>query len=157
MKCRFLDVAFPIITHLGGATFTLLSLLFLMMFFSELRLVAAQSLLSLSLSHVIAHIIKKAYCRPRPYNVLSAVNLCAHPLKDYSFPSGHTTAAFAIAVMFSMYFSFLAPALIFMAFLVGLSRMYLGLHYPTDCIIGAFLGSFTSGIVVYVSKVLFLQ
>ncbi|MRG87421.1 phosphatase PAP2 family protein [Salinibacillus xinjiangensis] len=151
LKCKLFDLILPRITHLGGATCTISFLLFIIMLSqSMLRLIAIKSLLSLALSHLIVHIIKKIYCRERPYVKLPDIQLGTHPLKDYSFPSGHTTAVFSIAIVFNLYSSPLSIILLPVAFLVGFSRMYLGLHYPTDCIIGAILGTISSIMVYYI-------
>lgn len=150
-KCRLLDFILPKITHLGGATFTL-SFLFLLLIFNpyQTRLWSIDALLSLTLSHLVVHLIKKKYCRKRPYLKLPNINIWSNPLKDYSFPSGHTTAAFSIAIVFILS----APTLIFillpLATIIGLSRIYLGLHYPTDVFIGALLGTISSLLAVYV-------
>ncbi|WP_096187095.1 phosphatase PAP2 family protein [Evansella halocellulosilytica] len=156
MKCKVLDFVLPRITHVGGALFTLSSLFILIVLFpNDVRYWALQGLASLTISHVIVHIIKKAYCRPRPYAKLSNVHLCSNPLKDYSFPSGHTTAITSIAIIFSYYLPLLALFLLPIAALVGISRMYLGLHYPTDCIIGAMLGVVSSIFVVLATNAFF--
>ncbi|MFA9558341.1 phosphatase PAP2 family protein [Evansella sp. AB-rgal1] len=150
LKCRVLDYLLPKITHLGGATATIGSLVIIITLFgTEIRSRAILALVSLAISHIFVHFIKKAYCRQRPYMRLTNVHLGSNPLKDYSFPSGHTTAAFSIAIMFALFSSLLAFILLPIAFLVGLSRMYLGLHYPTDCIIGALLGTVSSIFVVF--------
>ncbi|OIJ10541.1 hypothetical protein BKP37_18580 [Anaerobacillus alkalilacustris] len=156
LRCRAFDYILPKITHVGGATFTILTLLIVMIFSEKVvQTWAIEALISLSLSHIIVHIIKKIYCRERPYNKLANVTLCSNPLKDYSFPSGHTTAAFSIAIVFSLHMPMLAIFFLPIAILVGVSRMYLGLHYPTDCIIGAVLGTVSSIIVVVCSFVFF--
>ncbi len=148
-RCRFFDFILPKLTHLGGATFSL-SLLFLLMIFftNSVRDSAFVALLSIVASHVAVQLIKKLSCRKRPYIILPDVHTCQNPLKDYSFPSGHTTATFAIAVVFSIYYPWLMPTLLPLAMLVGISRMYLGLHYPTDCIIGALIGTVSSIVIV---------
>ncbi|MBU9713758.1 phosphatase PAP2 family protein [Evansella tamaricis] len=156
MRCRAFDYILPKLTHLGGATSTISSLLLIMLLSGEIvRSWAIQALISLTVSHIIVHFIKKAYCRERPYRKLENVNLSSSPLKDYSFPSGHTTAAFSIVIVFSMYSLALAILLLPLAVLIGFSRMYLGLHFPTDCIIGALIGTLSSVLVVYSSSVFF--
>jgi undecaprenyl-diphosphatase len=150
LQCRLLDAVMPRITHLGGATFTIAITLLLIAFFSGvIRSWAIQALISLASSHLIVRIVKSGYPRQRPYLTLPDTRTFPHPLKDYSFPSGHTTASFSIVVVFALYSSLLTILLMPLALIVGISRMYLGLHYPTDCIIGALLGSFTSLLVVY--------
>ncbi len=62
--------------------------------------------------------------------------------KSLSFPSGHTSSAFTFAMAITMVLkkkSVAIPAFVF-AFLMGLSRIYVGVHYPTDVIVGAFVG-----------------
>ncbi|MCD8511750.1 MAG: phosphatase PAP2 family protein [Bacillus sp. (in: Bacteria)] len=149
IKCRIFDVILPKITHLGGATFSLASLLLLIVLADGVvRLWGIQAMVSLVVSHLFVHFVKKMYCRERPYTKLSNVNLCASPLKDYSFPSGHTTAIFSIVMVFCIHMPYLGIVLLPIASLIGLSRIYLGLHFPTDCIIGACIGIFSSILVV---------
>ncbi len=149
LKNNVLDVIMPKITHLGGATITISSLLSILFFAtSEVRMWAKEALISLAVSHLFVHIIKKIYGRKRPYMVLPNTRTFTNPLIDYSFPSGHTTSSFAIAVAFALHSIAFAIFLIPLAIIVGLSRMYLGLHYPTDVLFGGLLGSVTS-ITIY--------
>ncbi|MCD8501502.1 MAG: phosphatase PAP2 family protein [Bacillaceae bacterium] len=152
LRCQMLDILLPRFTHIAGASFTITSLLILQFFVSfPVKLWVFQALGSLGFSHVFVHIIKKCYCRERPYKKLTNVYLSSSPLKDYSFPSGHTTAAFSIAIVFSLHSLLLATILMPIASTIAFSRMYLGLHYPTDCIIGALLGSVSSITVVTIT------
>ena len=148
IRCKALDVVLPKMTHIGGATFTLSSLLLIILLLKDWRFWATEALLSLTLSHVVVHFIKKVYCRERPYSKLSNVILTSNPLKDYSFPSGHTTAVFSISIVFVLESFAIGAILLFIACSVGFSRMYLGHHYPTDCISGALLGTLSSIIIV---------
>lgn len=149
LQCKILDFIMPKITHLGGATFTI-SLSVLLLFFEEVRMIALQGLISLTVSHLMVRIIKKNYRRLRPYVSLPGTRTFPNPLHDYSFPSGHTTASFSIAVVFSLHSLALALIIMPLALTIGISRMYLGLHYPTDCIFGALLGSLSSIIIVMI-------
>lgn len=136
------------ITHLGGATATLVFTLGMAVFAKNpWNVVAMQSFLALTLSHIPVALIKRKYPRRRPYLVLPHINICKKPLTDHSFPSGHTTAIFSLVVPFALAAPIMAIVLLPLALTVSLSRMYLGLHYPSDCIAGAFLGT-VSAIVV---------
>lgn len=135
---------FGTITHLGGATFTISTILILILFTSDaIQLTAIASAIALVISHLPVAIIKKLYPRKRPYLVLEEIHVTDKPLKDYSFPSGHTTAIFATLVPFMILMPGSAYVLIPIGILVGISRMYLGLHFPTDVFAGILLGSFT--------------
>ncbi|WP_051236585.1 phosphatase PAP2 family protein [Paenibacillus pinihumi] len=72
------------------------------------------------------------------------------PLKDHSFPSGHTTAIFSIIIPFVFISGLLALLLVPLALLVALTRVYQGLHYPSDCIAGCLLGTFGGLLAVVV-------
>lgn len=143
-----LDWFLNTVTHLGGATFTLLLTLSLSLLAPDPWNVAAmQAFIALTVSHLPVAVIKKKYPRLRPYLVLPHTNICKKPLTDHSFPSGHTTAVFSVVIPFAA----AAPALSFillpLAGIVAVSRMYLGLHYPSDCAVGAFLGT-TAAVLV---------
>lgn len=78
--------------------------------------------------------------RPRPFVRNRRVRLGAVPLDRYSFPSGHTLHAVGFTAVAVWHFPALAAVLVPFALLVALSRVALGLHYPTDVAAGALLG-----------------
>ena len=79
--------------------------------------------------------------RERPYITRGSLTLGTAPLDVYSFPSGHTLHAVAFTVVALSYYPQLAWVLIGFATLVALSRVILGLHYPTDVLAGAVIGA----------------
>jgi undecaprenyl-diphosphatase len=90
-----------------------------------------------------SQIIKRTALRPRPNpQVLGLAALTEHPDR-FSFPSGHATAAFAVAVSLTGEGAWLGPASMALATGIGVSRVYLGAHYPLDVAAGAVLGSVT--------------
>lgn len=144
-KCKALDLLLPRLTHLGGATATIV---FLVVWYfvsdSEKQIWAFTGLLALGVSSLIVQILKWLLPRIRPYLRHEHLYTFPNPLTDYSFPSGHTTASFAIAMTFSLYNAALIYLFLPIAMIVGYSRIYLALHYPTDVLIGSVIGSLTA-------------
>lgn len=101
-------------------------------------------------------ILKPMIARVRPYDLLEYEILVTH-LLDFSFPSGHTSASFAAATaIYSMSKRWGIGAFIFAA-LMGFSRLYLGVHFPTDVLAGAFLGWGMASITIILYKRLDLR
>jgi undecaprenyl-diphosphatase len=96
---------------------------------------------------VIYKCIKGRASRPRPYEVIQAIQLSTMPLDRFSFPSGHTLHAVVFSLVAISYYPVLAWVLLPFTLLVAMSRVILGLHYPTDVLVGAVLG----GIIVKLS------
>jgi undecaprenyl-diphosphatase len=143
------------VTHMGGATFTLTTALLLGLLAKEQWSAAGwQCLIAVSISHLPVALVKRKFKRLRPYQALPEVNTCLKPLADSSFPSGHTTAIFAWLVPFLLASGTWLPVLLPLTLLIGISvgwsRMYLGLHYPSDVAAGALLGTITAIAVQYV-------
>lgn len=86
-------------------------------------------------------LLKTRTLRPRPYQALRRVEAGAAPLDAFSFPSGHTLHAAAFTLVALQYWPGLAPLLVPFALLTAASRVVLGLHYPSDVLAGAALGS----------------
>ena len=91
--------------------------------------------------------LKKAVMRPRPFLEIPALEPLIKRPKGFSFPSGHTTLAFAVAFIISRILPkrYSIPAFL-MAALVAFSRLYLGVHYPTDILGGICIG-YVAGLI----------
>ncbi len=85
--------------------------------------------------------IKSLFRRRRPFLVYDRVRVRALKPKDASFPSGHTAAAFAGAVLVAPHLHAFGALAYAYAFVVGWSRVYFGVHFPSDVVIGAGLGA----------------
>lgn len=98
-------------------------------------MIAWRTLLLLGVSHAVVQIVKRTVGRPRPVAGAALPSLVEVPDR-FSFPSGHACAAMAVAVGFASAFPPLSLPLLLMAWLVGFSRVVLGVHYPGDVLVG---------------------
>lgn len=98
------------------------------------------ALLAYALQLPLYLVLKAVFKRQRPCDLLT--NLRAHvtPSDKFSLPSGHTAAAFLMAALIVNFYPFVAPVAYTWATLIGISRILLGVHYPSDIIAGAVLG-----------------
>lgn len=150
IKCKLLDIFMPAVTYLGSSIFTaLFCLITLISGNSIIHSLGIKCAITLVGSNAIAQIIKISVNRIRPFLKIDNLHINKIGIDNYSFPSGHTTAAFSLAVMISLFFPYLTILCISLAFCTAISRMYLGVHYPSDVIVGMFLGSFCSISVFY--------
>lgn len=97
--------------------------------------------LSALLGLAIAHLISGSWDRPRPYEAHADVQLFVAPNGDPSFPSDHATAAFAIAFALFLRSRKVGWVALAMAAAVSISRVAVGIHYPSDVAAGAVIGA----------------
>ena len=140
-----LNWLFHALSLIAGATFSLSLSLLVALFAPEPWSSAGWlALASVVLSHIPVAIAKRSAPRLRPYQVFPQANTNRRPLKDPSFPSGHTTAAFAMLTPWMLAEPLLIPTLLPIGIGVALSRVYFGLHFPSDTVVGALLGASTA-------------
>jgi undecaprenyl-diphosphatase len=96
---------------------------------------------------VIYKLLKRVFVRERPFIRHTGISLAQAPLDRYSFPSGHTLHAVSFAWQASAAFPELTPALAPLALAIAVSRVVLGLHYPTDVLAGAAIGATLAALV----------
>jgi undecaprenyl-diphosphatase len=98
------------------------------------------------LGTLLSQALKRSLHRPRPTSAIVGFEALAENPDRFSFPSGHTTAAFAAAVALAGAPFGLGPAALVLAVGIGASRVYLGAHYPLDVAAGVVLGSVAGGL-----------
>lgn len=137
------DEFWQFVTRLGDKGLLWIAMGITLLFFKKTRPIGCTMLLSLLLDFTILNkILKPLIARPRPFVVNEAiVTVIREPDPYRSFPSGHSGGAFA--AMFAFYHwvpkKFGIPAL-FVASMVAVSRLYVGVHYPTDVLAGCLIG-----------------
>ena len=144
-KCKFLDIIMPAMTYLGSFPFMFIFCTVAFLFSNTLlHVMAIKAMISITISTGIGKLLKISVNRLRPFIDIPNLNIKKIGIDKYSFPSGHTTGAFSLAVIIALYFPIFGFITIPLAFCVGISRMYIGVHYPTDVIVGVFIGSICS-------------
>ncbi len=105
----------------------------------------AHALTAFAIELLCYKLIKQSTTRQRPFRALPGIQNLVIPQDEYSFPSGHTAAATVAAFLFGTAVPVLAPFFATLALLIGLSRVYLGVHFPSDVLMGFMLGAFSIG------------
>jgi len=129
-------------TRAGDGWLWYLTGLFVLLFGGANRLTAVASAGSAALVGVGVFIfIKKLSGRRRPCEIEPHCWATLLPPDQFSFPSGHTITAFSVAITFGVFYPAILPALLFCALSIAISRILLGMHFLSDVIVGALIGS----------------
>ena len=140
------------VTFLADKGWFWLGVSFLLLLFKRTRVAGAASLVSIAICFCITNLVLKGcVARPRPDAVMDAIVPLIRTPRDYSFPSGHTTVSFAGALVCYRMLPrrYGIPALV-LAGVIGFSRLYLGVHFPSDVLGGFLVALAGSGVSVKV-------
>lgn len=149
-----LDNIVVAITHLGDTAGIWIVLTVVLLAFKKTRGIGMAAALALLFSLLITNILlKNLVARIRPYEVVEGLTILISKPVDYSFPSGHTSssAAAALAIWRNAPRKYGIAAIV-LAMLISLSRLYVGVHYPTDVLGGAAAGYFAAWLADGVMK-----
>lgn len=141
VRCFLLDIAMKALSLCGdyGAIWILLAIV--LFFLPETRIGAIFLLLSIAITALVAHeFLKEWIMRPRPYITYPDIQILVAPLYSTSFPSGHAASSFAAATALTIVFQQKGKYAFIVAGLIAISRVYVGVHYVSDILVGALLG-----------------
>ncbi|MBI4687628.1 MAG: glycosyltransferase family 39 protein [Nitrospirae bacterium] len=144
IKNPIFDVIMPVITSKPYLLFMPFALYLLASKKYEFRkrlILLSLCLISVGLSDGTASILKTLFERQRPCHILKGVNLLVGCTGSFSFPSNHAANAFSLGAGLAYFFRGAAIPLYLLSAIVALSRIYVGVHYPSDVIFGAILGT----------------
>lgn len=140
-----------VVTTLGNAGLVWIALAILCLCIRKTRRIGATMVLALLFSLIVNNgILKNAVARIRPYEMIDGLECLVRRAVDYSFPSGHTGSSFAAATVMACLLPkrYGVPAVI-LAALIAFSRLYVGIHYPTDVLFGFVDGVILGGLAVW--------
>jgi len=134
--------SFRLISRLGDGIFWYCLMLLLLAEYRAAALIPVCHMAAAGLASTILYKwLKRKTHRPRPYNRNPGISCGIAPLDQFSFPSGHTLHAVAFSVVALVYYPDLAWLLLPFTALVAVSRLVLGLHYPSDVLAGIVIGA----------------
>ena len=158
LRCEFLDglCAFlSVVFDKGIGWFAICAVL---LFFKKTRFAGTVMIISVALTFLTGELcMKNIVCRLRPCNQDLSVLIPVSRPSSFSFPSGHTGSSFAAAVSLFLCNKKLGTAALGLATIIGLSRLYLFVHFPTDVLVGAILGTFFAVVCVFVMRKMGLE
>jgi undecaprenyl-diphosphatase len=134
------------VTHLGGTGVSVGAAGVPWFACCELHEAAELALATLAISHLLVQVVKRIVGRGRPSR-MGEVQASVREPDRFSFPSGHATASLAVALGYAMVFPLWAGPLLLLALLVGFSRIRLGVHYPSDVLVGQLLAVVTAIVI----------
>lgn len=172
MRSDFTDPIVKFITHLGDHGYLWIGLLLVLLCIPKTRKAAVIGAATLLMTYIITNLcLKPLVARVRPYEVVEGLTRIIEKQSDRSFPSGHTANSMAVGVILwkisqnyeklvdkKLYFPKAAGWFVLvLSILIGLSRLYVGVHYPTDVLGGAIIAIADAAVVFAVYKKFFIR
>lgn len=139
-------VWWSVVTHLGGTVPSLFAAGAPLLACCALHQASRVALATVVLSHLVVQIVKRTVVRTRPAKAEQYVPLVKEP-DCFSFPSGHATSSMSLALVYGSAFPNWTILLLALAMLVGFSRIRLGVHYPSDVLVGQLIAGATLGVL----------
>lgn len=149
LRFDFLDDMMVLFTRLADDGIIWIVLAVALLCFKQTRKMGITLALALIFGLIVGNLgLKNLFARVRPYNANTEIELLIEPLKSYSFPSGHTRCCFESAMAMYLCDKRFGKVAFVLGGIIGFSRMYLYMHYPSDVIGGVILG-LVNGVIAF--------
>ena len=153
LKCELLDHLMVFLSMIGEGGLVWFLIAVPMLFFKKTRTCGVVMILSMGLVLILGEfVMKNLFCRVRPCNIDTTVEMLVKRPKSYSFPSGHTSSSFAAATSVFLFNKKAGIATLTLACLIGFSRLYNYVHFPTDVLAGMLFGILMAVFVYHLFK-----
>jgi len=157
MRTNFLDDFFLGLTFIGSKFIIFLFLTILFLSFRKKRVWILPLWFTLVAASIVNFLLKVAVQRPRPFqlgliSILPILEKASHDIWNFSFPSGHAMIVFSVLPLLNKEFPKLKYMWIIFATLIAFSRVYLGLHFLSDVIIGGLIGYLLGSFIISIEK-----
>ncbi len=150
IRFPILDTFFTFVTHLGDSGIIWIAIGIILLIMPKHRREGVCVLTALLIGFLITNAaLKNLIARPRPYTLIEGLSILIPEPADFSFPSGHACSSFAAAVtMLRLSDRRAGIAAVILAFVISFSRLYIGVHFPTDVLAGILIGTVSAFISV---------
>lgn len=146
IRVEWLNPIMTFITNLGNGGLIWIAIALLLLCTKEYKSDGIKTAIALIIGLLITNVLlKNAVHRIRPYEVIDGLNILISKQRDWSFPSGHATSSIAAAVvLFKTLPSKYGIASLILGIAICVSRLYVGVHYPSDILCGVLIGLFAA-------------
>lgn len=154
IRQEWMSPFWKLVTSLGNGGLLWVGISLLLLIPKKTRWAGLTALLALGMGALVTNLtLKPLVARVRPYETVAGLTSLVGPMRDYSFPSGHTCSAFAAASVYFKYFRGHWGVLsMVLAGMIAFSRLYVGVHYPTDVLCGLAVGLLAGWLAIYLTE-----
>ena len=138
LNSKLLSSILIFFTNLGNHGLVWIAITLFLLSSKKYRKIGYLAIISL----IINVILKNLTHRARPFTEISDIILLVKAPKDFSFPSGHTSASFTMVYIFYKHLKKYFPAVLITSIIIAFSRLYLTVHFPSDVLAGLLIGLF---------------
>ena len=153
LRSELLDYVMVFLSLIGEGGFVWFLIAVPMLFFKKTRVCGVVMIIAMGVSLLLGEfLLKNIIGRVRPCNIRTDIEMLIRRPQSFSFPSGHTSSSFAAATTVFLWNKKYGVPTLILAFLIGFSRLYNYVHFPTDVLCGMLFGILISLICYHIVR-----